>query len=381
MARDYKLAKCILNKDGKGPIDLINIGLVSGMILYEDIFHNTLSGSLMVPTDPLDVINMLPLEGNEVVDLRLDSVNSEETCELSMSLYLVGGLSYSRPDEKSYTLELVSTEYLKNLKTLVSRSYKDEKIDYIIKDILNKDIDVSLEANSKIFEAESTRGLHNIIIPNWKPFDAIDWLANRAVPDRNHEVGFTFFESRNGFHFRSYDSLLGQQRVAEYSYSNPSLVEPTPPSDNNNDSEKFKFMRWQVDRTPNIKENIENGMYSNKIISHDWINMNYEVQDQDSETSVQKVIYENYDSPITEHLSTKSIIMSRLQQLHNFKLIIEVDGDFDRRIGQTIDVVIPISKIGEPSKDELLSGKYLISGIKHVFTDTHASQLELIKGV
>ena len=384
MARDYKLTKCILRKDGKGLIDLIDIGLVSGMILYEDIFHNTLSGSLIVTSDPLDVINTLPLEGNEIVNLSLDGINSDETCELTMSLYTVGGLTYSRPDEKSYTLELVSVEYLQNLKTLVSRSYMNEKIEEIIKDLLIRDIEVSLNnrpidlsmanVGSKSFDIEPTVGLHDIIIPNWKPFDAIDWLASRAIPDRG-EVGYTFFESRNGFHFRSYNSLLDQDAVATYTYSNSSYA------NKGSAGEEFRFMRWQVDRIPNIKENIENGMYSNRIISHDWINMNYEVQEQDSEASVQKVVYENYDSQLTEHLYTKSRMMTWMQQLRNFKLVLEVDGNFDRRIGQTIEVEIPISLIGEATKDELLSGKYLISGIKHVFTESHATQLELIRRV
>ena len=55
-----------------------------------------------------------------------------------------------------------------------------------------------------------------------KPFTILTWLASKSVPgdaknDEDSTAGFVFFETLDGFNFKSIDSLVTQEQ-SEYEY-------------------------------------------------------------------------------------------------------------------------------------------------------------------
>ncbi len=54
---------------------------------------------------------------------------------------------------------------------------------------------------------EETVGVRDIVIPNLKPLDAIDWCAKRSV-DKKQSPNYMFFQNLTGFNFVSLSKLL-----------------------------------------------------------------------------------------------------------------------------------------------------------------------------
>ena len=52
----------------------------------------------------------------------------------------------------------------------------------------------------------------------------INWLSKKSIPSKDGEMGETagylFFETSEGYHFRSIDSLLGQEKKKSIIYNN-----------------------------------------------------------------------------------------------------------------------------------------------------------------
>ena len=231
-------------------------------------------------------------------------------------------------------------------------------------------------------------------------FHAINWLSQRSISSVRPSTGFVFYESRSGFHFRSYESLISDFPLATYTYSAVGLTQDsqTLASTEIDDSEKITDI--EVIKVPNVIENLHKGMYSNRIISHDWVNQNYEVREFDydeefffnsnlnngklgshSGIGSEKVIYENYDSQSTEELNGISTRMSRMQQLENFRININISGNIDRQIGDVIRVEIPSSeqRTSEKMTDEVFGGNYLVTGLRHSIAEKHTTVMELVK--
>ena len=110
-------------------------------------------------------------------------------------------------------------------------------------------------------------GIENIIIPNWKPFKAINWLAKRAI-NNNNIPNYLFWESNGITYFKSVESLLTQQVKQEFIFSPIIAAEQK--------KEQLAQGRIQLDSLEIINQfhtirNTENGLYASKLITHDIV--------------------------------------------------------------------------------------------------------------
>lgn len=78
----------------------------------------------------------------------------------------------------------------------------------IVKKLLQKQF---LGTQKKLF-LESTINKHEFVVPNWRPFDLIYWLAQRSIRKAKKggtlQNGFVFYENSLGYHFKSVDKLI-----------------------------------------------------------------------------------------------------------------------------------------------------------------------------
>ena len=397
LGNEYRIQECKITKEGSRDLDLQGAGMISSLEFYEDMFHNTISGSIALADDRFDLVGRYPIIGNENARIRLSSSKDSSNYEIDFNIFSIGNVEFPNSTSKTYSIRLVSNEYLSNLKTLVSRSYKDYLLSEIAEKVLN---DYLPSSRSKDYHLEDTKERHHIIIPNWNPFDALNWLSKRSVSVHNNSTGFVFYESRSGFHYKSYESLMQQVPVAKYAYSSLSLDSDSQIQSTNKSDDSEKIININVVKVPNVINNIQKGMYSNRIISHDWINQNYESREFDyddefdfntnlngtklgehSGVSNEKVIYENYDSQPTENLNGVATRISRIQQMENFRINVTTAGNIDRQIGDviTIEILSVDMRTEEKLLDETFSGNWLVTGIRHSISDKHITMMELIK--
>ena len=80
----------------------------------------------------------------------------------------------------TYILELVSPEKLINDQKKVSASFPAKTPTDVAKIILSNN-DFGLGIESRRIDFSNTQPVSNFIIPNWKPFKALNWLAKKSV--------------------------------------------------------------------------------------------------------------------------------------------------------------------------------------------------------
>jgi uncharacterized protein YcfL len=177
--------------------------------IFEDIFRPALTAK-MVLVDSHNMSYKLPIVGEETVDIDISLTgfgDGKDSAAFSIkpptmhvnSLSARGLLDPHQPKAHRFTLDLVSETYMSSLHSKVSRSYNNDKISNIVADIYYN----YLYDDKQGLTAEPTERTERVIIPNLSPFDAIAWLAKRAVPSESNGVNYVYYETMRGSFFIS----------------------------------------------------------------------------------------------------------------------------------------------------------------------------------
>lgn len=264
----------IESNDGSRQVDI-----TSGSIqidYYEDVFSPTITakirvvntGSTVVSPDSKDnqrqsIYNGLPLRGGERVSIKIAG-NSSTNPGLDFSTdpksYLyVSSISdvIAENNKESFTLNLVSREAITNETTRVSSKYSSsisQSVSIILSNILNA---------NKIGTIDPSFNKYSFIGNLRKPFTVLTWLASKAAPvleGGSGTAGFFFYQTVDGFQFRSIDLLNQQKAKATFIYSEATESYSVEDTKNNND---FKILNYNIERNQNLIEKLRLGTYSN----------------------------------------------------------------------------------------------------------------------
>lgn len=265
------------SNDQKRTIDIKN-GTIS-VDYYEDIFSPTItakirvvnSGQSIAPANSSgeadgyqqSIYNGLPLRGGErlalkIVDRSFDGRELKNGLNFSgnSKKYLyVSGITdvISESQRESFTLHLVSREAITNETTRVVKKYPtdlsiEQSVNLILKDVLKTD---------PIKNPEKSINRYGFIGNMRKPFSVLVWLASKAVPEvsKDATAGFLFYQTQDGFQFRSVDMLLKQKPKATYRYTDVS-------QSNTETNTDFNILNYMTDRNQNLIEKLRLGTYA-----------------------------------------------------------------------------------------------------------------------
>jgi len=264
----------IESADQKKTVD-IKLGAVS-IDYYEDIFSPTITAKIIVtntgnsvpgsdnqgrPDGELQSIyNGLPLRGGERVALKIAG-NSEKNPGLDFAtkerdyLYVSSITNvFSETQRESFVLNLVSREAITNETSRVVKKYQTSSpISASVENIIKE----YLKTNKKI-DVDQTSNKYGFIGNLRKPFTVLVWLASKAVPEmakENSTAGFVFFQTKDGFHFKSIDNLITQTPKATYVYSQVNVSAAQVDAD-------FNILSYYTNRNQNLLEKLRLGTYS-----------------------------------------------------------------------------------------------------------------------
>ena len=209
--------------------------LFSPMVTAQVIVANT--GETLPDGDGgfTSLYNGLPLRGGEKVNIKIAS-NSNSNQELEFTeingneLY-VASITDVNIDatRETFVLNLVSREAISNETSRVGKKFPtSQKISDSVKDIVKE----YLLSEKEVF-VDETENPYGFIGNLKKPFTILTWLASKSVPanvaGQSSSAGFFFFETKEGFHFKSIDSLIASEPFKqEYVYS-PNVVDQQDP--------------------------------------------------------------------------------------------------------------------------------------------------------
>ena len=262
----------IESTDGSKTIDI-----APGTVMidyYEDIFSPTLTAKLQVTSEGntvegddgelQSIYNGLPLRGGETVTIKIKG-NSDNNPGMDLSFF-VSSISnvISRKKSESFTLNLVSIGAITNETSRVGRKYPtSNKISESIKDIIKNYL-----MDQREVDLDPTQNVYGFIGNMRKPFTVLMWLASRAVPESAKDSstsGYLFFETKDGFHFRSIDSLINSEPAARY-YSTE-VIKQT-----NTD---FKIIRYSTSLNEDVLGKLQRGAYCSYRIFFDPLTFSY----------------------------------------------------------------------------------------------------------
>ena len=259
----------IKSNDGEKTIDLRG-GIVS-FSYFENVFSPMITAQVLITStgnvitdedgDLVSIYNGLPLRGGEKVSIKIPS-NSENNVDLEFTeekgneFYVASITNVLIEAEKEiFTLNLVSREAITNETSRVGKKFpSSEPISDSVKEIIEKYL-----LSQKNVDVDETQNPYGFIGNLKKPFNIITWLASKSVPGnvggKSATAGYFFFETKEGYHYRSIDSLISQDPYEiEYNYT-PGVVDKLDPD------KDFKILSYETKFNQNLIQNLERGAY------------------------------------------------------------------------------------------------------------------------
>ena len=285
-AKEFDIKKCLVySNDGATKSD---IGvLITDLYYFEDLLSPTLKVDILFGDTGTvkeggifkNAVDALQMVGTEQVDLELIDPNDQK---IKVTLYTDAIVPIAKENRKSLvSVTLGSKESIMNYKTTVNYRLDGRISDHITR-ILTETLKVD---GKKKLDIEQTSNNLNHIGNNMRPFATILQLARKGVPQtpnaEGNTAGFFFFETSEGYKFKSVEGLLsdtepggGKKKYKSYVYNNTpdGRGSTTPPEYGG------KILEYNVTTSAgSVQSKLQIGTYSTRTILFDPFNCYYEV--------------------------------------------------------------------------------------------------------
>ena len=417
---------------GKAAIDLTN------HLVHTEYFENLLSPIItmkMRVRSEFNYIAKVPIRGGEMIafsaevggtTFQFGEFNDDGTIKPnSGELYVYKLSDMSQPSQaQDFLLNITTLEFIKNETSRCQKKFEPLTIDTHVKNILT---DVMKVNPDKVLEKniEKSENTYTFIGNNRKPFYTINWLCPKAITNSVQGVsgigtdsgsnnaqgkgtaGFLFYENREGFNFKSIESLVRSTRIkdnskkAVISYEYRGFGATGNPYDTN---ENTTINIFYLNKSTDVRKALAVGQYSSLTIFYDSLNqtfsqIEYKLENEITEESTLGGDDENNDkkldvpkgldqynsrlySRVSDHGAlgvgeagleasgrdpvdqAKSI--ARYNALFSQSLNIQVPCNTNLKVGDIIHVEFPELSGGRSEDiDRSMSGNYLISRLNH----------------
>ena len=259
----------IKSADGERSVDVRN-GIVN-FSYFEDVYSPMVTATVLISStgdvltdedgDRVSMYNGLPLRGGERVSIKIPA-NSTSNRDLEFSkekdnelfVSAIGNVLIDAESE-SFTLNLVSREAITNETSRVGKKFPStEPISDSAKEIIEKYL-----LSKKKINIDKTMNLYGFLGNMKKPFTILTWLATKSVPGNSSgqsaSAGYFFYETQDGFNFKSVDTLITQEPFFKKYIYQPGIVDTEDPN------KDFKILEFSVNRNQNLISNLERGAY------------------------------------------------------------------------------------------------------------------------
>jgi len=249
--------------------------------IYENLFSNALTANITLD-EAINLSEKFPIVGEELVKFDISIPGMTTTLKdqtslanpLPMYVHKTTNRKLTAPQSQSFSLELVSTAYMKNIHSRISKSYCDMKANRIAFDIWQNYLWEPQGGQFLSGVFEPCHRLEQCVIPNWTPYKAINWLASRANSYINPKcANYVFYETMFGSNFKSIDSMMQKESVLLFALE-PAHTDPYKVEALVNKNEPLPVVKCDsIDlvHQPEMVKNINRGCYASTLITHDIV--------------------------------------------------------------------------------------------------------------
>jgi len=401
-------------------------GHVVQITIYEDIQNPFLSGNISF-NDNTNLKDILPLIGQEMLKLKIKTPSVPgRPDEIIESLFYMHDLVNSvdiNANNRLHNYKFISVEAIVSARTQICRPMRGT-ISSIVASIIRNDL-----KSKKDIYVEPSVGLYKKIATEISPTKFITDIMAEAVSEKYSSPSYMFFETLEGFHFRSLESLYSESIIQKFTSSSEGGYSPKKHGFSNVLEELSQIRKLTLHN--NAADSLENsgtGSYASELITHDIFNKkishgnNYhyfnsfdkekhinsfhgkkqapihsKVAVDDNESTVADFPSMTYLLPISFSDDAKKIdahytdvlgnsenftgynpaswLTKRTSLMNNYDGIATemiVDGNTILRAGHMVEINIPPSALtkqkDKTKPDRFHNGAFLVRNIMHIFT-------------
>ena len=144
-----------------------------------------------------------------------------------------------------------------------------DNVQKILRDVLKVTTNIDID---------NTSAPYNFIGNDRKPFYVCTWLASKSIPEvtsaggtsgKGRAAGYLFFQTRDGYHFKSIDKIFSGTAKKKYIFNNSTSIP---------DNYDAKILTYDINSDVDVGKNLMMGMYNNRSIFFDPVSFDYEVR-------------------------------------------------------------------------------------------------------
>ena len=406
MENRFIIKECsLVPSEGSSLKQEFNIAAGNPSITY---FESIVSPAISLSLNFIDVDQLISRQGvtgGEYLSLRIGVRGYDKDFEIKADKHLlmlnsVKDVSTSSSSQLA-TLEFLSVEGIINETARVNQRFTGN-VTETVKKLLKGKKGIQTKKN---LDSDRASNAYSFVGNLKRPFDTIQWLCSKTQSSKDG-YGFLFFETLDGYVFKSIEKLL-DQRPVEYKKSEKA----------EDAGDDFRILENNLNQTNDIGMNCRMGMYANKTI---YINLDnatqktvdFKIEDlklkkspklpNRLETFPTRLMLRVLDKGALQKGSQKkelqrenelAIYQSKSYARNNLifsqSMSISIPFNPTLRAGQMLNLRFPLRKgddqetttYGQESDDDV-SGKYLISELFHIIGNNQAhTQLTLIRDV
>ena len=404
----------ITSNEGGTTASLVN-GFVS-LMYYESILQDSVKVDFIFAdagnsVDGKSVMEGLPIVGTEDFELEFEDNNEVKLqfSEDNKNTLIVNKVTPRTVDtaKSIVTLNLVSEEFIRNEE---GGSTINVRMDGKISDHIKMILEDYLKTEKEL-DIEETSNNYNFVGNNKKPYYTMNWLSKFGVPSKDGEsgstAGFFFWETSEGFKFKSIDTLFAQKSKKKFIYNGTDDGKGIP------EGYDGKILEQTTDNRIDYQNKIRMGAYGTKLVVFNPFDCFYEVVPQTAEDTEEgttgggeklPVFNKKFKNPSAEQNFTRTTFMlvdtgtlpsgkdveeqvdkneepnfeaqtvlnqgiRRYNQMFQQQMSITLGGDFELHAGDAIYIDTPSVKA--ETDDEMnkeTGGKYIIADLCHYVT-------------
>lgn len=191
--------------------------------IHEDIFSHSMSGNITL-TDAQAFQTNFPIVGDEELQIGLVSAGRDEPQILTnFRVYKMDNKIAVKDRVDLYSLYFASAPMVFDQAQLVTGAYGPSSAENIIRRIFNTYIKPI--SSTSLITSETCVGSHQFIYPRMSAFRSIALTASEAVSEVYPDSMLVFYETHEGYHFRSLASLFDQEPVETYYWTTQNVRE------------------------------------------------------------------------------------------------------------------------------------------------------------
>lgn len=407
----YDLSEVILTTHTGAEYDITT--MVDDIKVTESIYRMALTATIRV-YDANNFFEDKQISGQEKVKItwHRTNVDSNDDVRIVKEFFVADIPLFSRVQDHSQVYQFDCTTRLAfmNQVKLISRSFTGTPAN-IVESILRNDLDYS---DSVAHVSELSSNTIKVVIPNWRPFNAIAWVLRNAVDIRGGSF-YCYETFTEGVKIMSYTEMSDQDLYRTYSHG--TFFQEDPRSEEDFEERQDRIMDIQSDLYMSKFNNVREGAYASTTLAIDITTKNYTKYRFNYDNEFDEMYHSDhrnmhrnisrsfrlnnqnlgeyqeaklnfvsnntlaYNGNFNNYHAGREVNIGRHKSfetnMDNFIHDIKIAGDYEIQPGSKVGLKIPKAVDPETiqdqpiTEDEYVSGEYIVTAVVHNFSQDY----------